>query len=282
MPSDHELAQLRISARDHGMLWRISEDGRVSYLYGTIHLGRREWLHPGPRISAAFKATDVVAFELDITNAATLNAVANAPPSRVPIPLDIKARLERQLAAECINPQAASVMHPVLLLTGVSLLAARRDGCDPAYAQEIALARFARSNARPIVALERLAQQLALIVPTREQDVVPAITQLLASIENPATRRALVRLSTAWSSGDVAEIENYPDWCACGPPAQVRQQTKLFNDDRNPPMAEGIDRLHGDDKRVFAAVGALHMTGDKDLPLLMQQRGYTVERVRLD
>ena len=80
----------------------------------------------------------------------------------------------------------------------------------------------------------------------------------------------------------MAEIENYPDWCACGPPAQVRQQTKLFNDDRNPPMAEGIDRLHGDGKRAFAAVGALHMTGDKALPLLMQQRGYTVERVRLD
>jgi uncharacterized protein YbaP (TraB family) len=31
---------------------------------------------------------------------------------------------------------------------------------------------------------------------------------------------------------------------------------------------------------VFAAVGALHMTGPLGLPQLMQQRGYTVERIR--
>jgi uncharacterized protein YbaP (TraB family) len=32
---------------------------------------------------------------------------------------------------------------------------------------------------------------------------------------------------------------------------------------------------------VFAAVGALHMTGAKALPMLLKQRGFTVQRIAL-
>jgi hypothetical protein len=39
--------------------------------------------------------------------------------------------------------------------------------------------------------------------------------------------------------------------------------------------------LHAQGQRVFAAVGALHMTGPNALPVLMAGRGYHVERVLL-
>jgi uncharacterized protein YbaP (TraB family) len=52
-------------------------------------------------------------------------------------------------------------------------------------------------------------------------------------------------------------------------------------DDRNPVMADRLDRLHSSGKRVFAAVGSLHMIGSIGLPeqMQMQRRGYRVERV---
>ena len=52
-----------------------------------------------------------------------------------------------------------------------------------------------------------------------------------------------------------------------------------LNDARNPAMAERIAALHGEGRRVFAAVGALHMTGAQGLPRLLRERGFTVERV---
>jgi uncharacterized protein len=52
-----------------------------------------------------------------------------------------------------------------------------------------------------------------------------------------------------------------------------------LNDERNPGLAAGIDKLMGDGKPVFAAVGALHMTGLKAVPTLLAQMGYKVERV---
>ena len=50
-------------------------------------------------------------------------------------------------------------------------------------------------------------------------------------------------------------------------------------DDRNPGLADGIDRLHREGRRVFAAVGALHMAGPRGLLRLLAARGFTVERL---
>ena len=57
---------------------------------------------------------------------------------------------------------------------------------------------------------------------------------------------------------------------------------RRLNDDRNPALAQRIDALHGQGRRVFAAVGALHMTGAQALPRLMAERGYRVERIRFE
>jgi uncharacterized protein YbaP (TraB family) len=47
----------------------------------------------------------------------------------------------------------------------------------------------------------------------------------------------------------------------------------------NPGLARNIDALHAEGKRVFAAVGSLHMVGPLGLPALLRERGYKVERV---
>ena len=61
--------------------------------------------------------------------------------------------------------------------------------------------------------------------------------------------------------------------------AEDRAFLRRVNDERNLGLAERIDTLHGAGQRVFAAVGALHMTGPQALPALMVQRGYAVERI---
>jgi uncharacterized protein len=53
---------------------------------------------------------------------------------------------------------------------------------------------------------------------------------------------------------------------------------RLLND-RNLPMAERIDTLHSQGRKVFTAIGTLHMISPTGLPALMQKRGYVVEKV---
>jgi uncharacterized protein YbaP (TraB family) len=89
------------------------------------------------------------------------------------------------------------------------------------------------------------------------------------------------RLAQAWADGDLGALEDYPNWCRCADTESQRALLRRLNDERNAAMAERIDALHGQGRRVFAAVGALHMTGPQALPLLLAQRGFEVQRVGL-
>jgi hypothetical protein len=100
-------------------------------------------------------------------------------------------------------------------------------------------------------------------------------------LEDGRVQRVISRLAAAWERGDLAEIESYERWCDCIANDDDRVQMRRLNDERNPALADAIEALHRDGRKVFAAVGALHMTGAKALPILLKQRGFTVQRIAL-
>ena len=80
---------------------------------------------------------------------------------------------------------------------------------------------------------------------------------------------------------DLDELANYERWCECVVGDDDRRLMKRLLDDRNGGLADGIDALHREGRRVFAGVGVLHMVGPKGLPALLAARGFQVERVAL-
>ena len=107
------------------------------------------------------------------------------------------------------------------------------------------------------------------------------VADMVEQLERGSAQRVIGRLATAWERGDLAEIGAYERWCDCVASDDDRAQLRRLNDDRNPALADGIEALHRSGRSVFAAVGALHMTGDKALPALLAQRGFIVQRVAL-
>ena len=152
-------------------------------------------------------------------------------------------------------------------------------GMDPSYAMEQLLAGHARSQGRRVVSLETAAQQKAALVPADPDEALAVLDQSLTQLEDQSGRRVLGRLAQAWERGDLAALEDYETWCECASTEADKAFMRKLNDERNPPLAEGIEAQHKKGQRVFAAVGALHMTGPVSLPRLLQQRGFKVERV---
>jgi uncharacterized protein YbaP (TraB family) len=105
------------------------------------------------------------------------------------------------------------------------------------------------------------------------------LVQTLEQLEDGSTRRAIARLARAWERGDLSDLADYERWCECAVSDEDRALLVRINDERNPGLAQRIDALHRDGRKVFAAVGALHMTGPKALPRLLEARGFRVERV---
>lgn len=271
-------------ARDRGFLWRISKDGRSSYLYGTIHAARQEWMYPGPTIVEAIRGSDTLALELDVLDPAIQQRLAASIGSRRsdPLPPALVRRLDQRLAVECVDAATWGRFAPEFQVASLTVLAARRDGFDPSYAIDLVLAGLARDLGKPVVSLETPeAQMQALQMPTHAETIA-FVDDALKDLEAGRARPMLNRIAKVWVDGNYAELSNYAKWCDCLRTRSDRAAMKRLLDDRNPGLAASIDALHVGGKQVFAAIGSLHMIGPNGLPALMKKRGYKVEQGDFD
>jgi uncharacterized protein YbaP (TraB family) len=270
---------------DRGLLWRIEKDGRTSWLYGTIHIGRGDWVRPGPTIQKALAQSDMLALEIDSRDEATVRTMSQpADPALVARVLsgERARRLERQNAEACVPAGAGAKLQPILQVTALAGLVARADGLYPEFGVDETLAVSARNSGKPIVALESAAEQLKLLTGDSETEEAEQIDSALDELESGKLRGQLKEMADVWARSDAAKLARYSEWCDClRTPAEQRLMKRLL-DDRNPGLADGIERLHTSGKGVFAAVGALHMIGPQGLPTLMAARGFVVTPVLTD
>ena len=270
--------EAKTAPKDRGLLWRATRDGRTVYLFGTLHVGKPSWRQLGPLTSAALRASDVLALEVDPNDPALLQALADTRPPQ-PLPAPLEQRLARAFERACMASEALASLHPVLQVTTLTVMEARWMGMDSSYAMEQVLSSPVHMPGRRLVALESAAEQIKALVPEDEAEARTLLEQSLQQLEDKTARRVLERLAAAWEQGDLAALEDYGHWCECAANESDRDFLRKLNDERNGPLADGIERQHRQGKRVFAAVGALHMTGPQALPRLLEQRGFKVERV---
>ena len=269
------------AARDHGFLWRISKDGRSSYLYGTLHAAKLAWMYPGPRVVQALAATDTIALELDLLDPDVAQRLARLvsalPGSELAEPT--RQRMARQTAAACLPPEALAALSPELQVMTLATLVARRDGIDPVYGIDLFLAGWGRATGKKTVSLETPELQARLLQVEDAKERLTIVETGLDDLESGRARAQIVHIAQIWADADLATLMRYEDWCDCLQTQSDREAMARMLDERNPGLADGIATLHADGRQVFAAVGSLHMIGPMGLPALLVQRGYVVERV---
>lgn len=280
-PTQEQLADGFKNAKDRGALWTLRKDGRTSYLYGTLHVGKMAWAFPGPQLTQALRATEVLAVEVDVTAPSTQAEMQAAMGQAAKLDLNEKdrARLDAQADAACIPRAALASMHPVMQGITYVVLAGRHEGLDPAFGQEPNLLAFARAQQRPIVSLESIASQMAVLLPKDPSAARQGFDRLLTDLEAGKSRSQLARIGKAWEAGDLDAVGSLEKLCQCQPTDEERAFSKVLNDDRNPFIAQRIAEEHAKGKPVLAAVGLLHMTGPNALTTLLSAQGFEVTRV---
>ncbi|MEZ5705198.1 MAG: TraB/GumN family protein [Burkholderiaceae bacterium] len=274
------MAQAREEAADRGFLWRIQRGGHTSFLYGTLHLGRAEWFSPGPAVRAALDHADVVALEVDMSAPEVQETMqAEVRRSAHQLSPELNEQLEQWWRVECLPVAQLHVGPPELKAIALTLLIGRRDGFDPAYSAEAMLTLAARERKLPLKSLESMALQLEMLTAANPNQAQETVATILQQLDSGLSRKLLKRLANAWADSDLDVLGSYAAWCDCVKTDQERADMKRLLDDRNPGLADAIERLHTGGERVFAAVGALHMAGPMALPRLLADRGFKVERL---
>ncbi|RQO55931.1 TraB/GumN family protein [Paucibacter sp. KBW04] len=280
-PTAAQIQSLAASAPDRGFLYRLRRDGHDSYLYGTLHLGRMEWIFPGPQLRKAMGQAERLALELDLSDPATLQALTQPPAHAKPMPLtpDLRHRLAAQSKAACLPDQGLGQLHPLLQLSHFAGLVARWDGMDPAFGQELMLSAWAGQRGLPISALESVETQLQVLIPSDPEEAQAHLRKGLEQLEKKQLRPMLRRLAQAWAKSDLDTLAGYETWCQCVADAKDLAELRELNDGRNPGLARRIAELHGQGQVLLAAVGSLHLTGEQALPRLLVDLGFEVHRL---
>lgn len=278
-PTRELLLKAQQQAADRGLLWRISRGGRDSFLYGTMHAGRAEWLALGPRTEASLARTGVLALEINVMDPAVqaaLRDVTQGPPRR--LPAELMQSLRDAWSAECLPADDLRAGPTEFHVAQLAMAQAQRQGLFPLYGAESALLMRSLRTERPVVGLETVQTQLATLLARSDDEAEAMVRDALADWRDPRAPQLLERLTQAWLQGNLKDLEAYATWCDCVNTPSEREAFARLVDGRNPGMADAIERLHAG-VSVFAAVGALHLIGPQGLPVLLQARGFTVTRL---
>lgn len=279
-PTEEQQALGQREARDRGMLWRATKDGRTSWLYGTIHVGRLAWTFPGPTVRDALGRSDTLALELDPQDPAVMAKMQRymARDPKLTLTPSLDRRLRAQLQKACMPPALVDQMAPEMLGATLTVTAARREGFDALYGIDFSLGQVARALGKPVQSLETVETQLGELISDNEDDLRANVGQMLDDLEQGKVIPQLLRLARAWEAGRDDELANYTEWCRCADTPRDKARLRRLIEGRNAGLADSIDRLHAGGQSVFAAMGGLHLVGPEGLPALMARRGYTVIR----
>lgn len=280
-PSQQELVLLQRHARDRGMLWKLEHDGRTSWLYGTIHVNKLEWMMPGPRTIRALMGVDRLALELNLLDPTVLQALTEGLRARKgapPLPPALQQRLDRQLQAACM-PEALAPLRPEAQLVTLLTMVGRHQGLDPQLGVDLVLAGAAHAQGKPVIGLETPETQLRELVSDDPAEVQRSVDSGLRQLERADAPQQLARLVQAWADGDVRQLERYPQWCNCLNTAEERADYARLIDGRNPGMARAVAEQLRAGHTLFVAVGAMHLVGPQGLPALLAAQGFDVQPV---
>ena len=263
------------------LLWRVEGDAASIYLYGSIHIAPPEALPPPMIVRDAFAATDILVTEVLIDDALEAELTA-ALLSAGALAEDLVLRdlfadaewelLSERLASLGLAPSDVERMKPWVVDLIVTDLSTLPLGFSAENGLDVYFARKATARAMEQLALESVAEQIAILSGGSLEEQADALMVSITELESPG---AILGLYDAWRDGDVEALEAI---IADAYDPSDRAYDRLFRR-RNLRWLATLEDLLSGDEDAFVVTGAGHLVGPDSLPWLLGDMGYTVARI---
>lgn len=250
------------------LLWQASSpEGKVVYLFGTIHQGVDAASKLPKAVWERLEAADIFAMETDISDPSLVSAVQRTDGRTLSEELgpDAWGKLEKLL-----GPTMAAGLDGMKASGAASLVMTQ--GLPMTMPMDLALHQKARSLGKSLAYLEEPRFQMELLDRYLNSE---ALIQALDHMDEViATNRTLL---DAYLAGDVAAMAattlDPKQWESYGEDAL---EAMLFARNRN--WIPEIEKLLAQGT-PFVAVGGGHLVGEKSVLELLSTKGYKIERL---
>lgn len=282
--ADQTTGQERASNR--GALFKVRNGEHALYLFGTIHVGSKDFYPLEPRVAGALKQAPVLALEIDplgdpqkLARAVQKYGLVGPGAAAPALSPEWRGRLDALLKQYKIDPQTVAAMKPWLLASVLTVSEFASQGYDAAQAVDAHLAKQAHDRGQKVIELESPEGQMGLFGNLSPAEQLLFLQETIAGIEDKEQARQAREIAEAWRNADIKALDALAAQAERDDTFSGRFVQKVLLDGRNPALADSMAKLMARENNSVAAIGVLHLIGKGSVPELLRQRGMTVERI---
>lgn len=262
-------------------LWKVEGDKGTLYVLGTMHRlpEGAEWFDEP--LKALIAGSDALILETASSQAANdyLGLIASKPgvvftkrPLDSLIDQETTSRLRQRLISFGAPVEKLNTFRPWYAALLLSVLSGADAGLEAKYGAETVIEAFAEAKGVPRVGLETAAFQILLFANLPRASEVEFLLSTLKETEDHRARAEA--LYQAWIGGDLATTETLVLGPFLGnPPLYEALITR-----RNRAWAKELEPYLRKEGTAVVAVGTGHLVGPDSLLLMLEAKGYRVER----
>lgn len=286
------------------VFYKITSDKNNStiYLLGSIHAAEDSIYPLNETIMSAYNSSDYLAVEVDIVETQKDMSVQldlaqkmlyeNGTKIKDELGEELYTKMVEVLREKKLYSGIYDVYKPAFFESLLETTIIKDSGLDSSAGVDMHFLNLAKENQKDILEIETADFQFDLLLNNPiELDKLMILSMVYCYDENVSYMKELYE---NWKKGDTSliEKENYvygeidlPDEINEQDfEAQVKELMEEYNKkmitDRNYGMADALEQYNTEDKNVFCVVGLAHVVGAEGLVKLMEQKGYTVEKIQ--
>jgi uncharacterized protein YbaP (TraB family) len=264
----------------HPALWTVHGPKGTAYLFGSVHILPPNVDWHTKEIDAALAKSDTLVFELAMddtfqqrmqTYMKERGMLPEGQHLHDMLSPDAKKELDAEVAKLSVSPVAIDRMRPWLADLTIEMMGVEKQNNMSAAGVDMQIQ--ANANGRPVIGLETIEQQMALIAPDDPKTELEAFEADLKTSGAPSANNEVGPLLDAWMHGRVDRLAALTKKDL----AQYPNAQKLLFDDRNAAWVKQITVLLDQPKTYFITVGAGHLAGPHGVPALLRTQGFKVD-----
>ena len=268
------LSELYRRATSNPLLWRVSggEATGTVYLFGTMHtraLESRDALPP--RVRDVFERSTRFAMEANTSSLSGIEKSQVMLPRGTLLSDELGGDAWKTLVSEIGNqipPRRLKRLQP--WIAGSTLI---QNLSDIETSMDRTLLKWAERDGKEIAYLESVE---AGIEALRERFDTDMLRRMLEHLDRQ--RQQYEQLETAYRDGDAERIRELVD-AGDGPLDFRPEDLRVFLTERNRSWLPKLESHLSSEGSTFVAVGVAHLVGPDHVPGMLEEKGYTVERL---
>ena len=250
-----------------------------AYIFASIHIAKADFYPLPAVVSRAYKLSDTVVVEADISKSELNNDMVKKLSYSAPDKLENHLSPSTWKTLVELTGEVSTQFQPyaaTMVAMGLTINVAQQLGYEPRQGLDLYFITLAKKDKKAITELEGVGFQTDVLAALSDAESDAMLASTLETFKKGQVQIELNKIAATWKAGDLKALSKILR-DAGNRDIGSQKLMKALIDDRNPVMVEKITKMMREEKKLFVVLGAGHFAGEASILDLLRQRGFSVK-----